>query len=275
MNKKFLSLMTAVLIVMAAFNFASCKKDSGSSDSGGTSDNPFVGTWNSDDYEDFILEVKETTWKLDANCVSGTYTYKGKEAKFTVTKVESCNEDGSEVGDEAIATINGNKLTLDDGDEVYVFTKKSGGGGGGGGGNEIFKEPCLDFGASMSKVKSFETRKKIDEDDDYLAYEGENSDVYMVEHEFDENELGCVSVSLNKTNNIDSRVMDFLNGKYTYLGDNGAGEPVFGNEKVKVIYCRYTFEGSGDFGLEYYEPDLDKSSLPTKRHNKSVLTSSK
>ena len=120
--------MTAVLILMAAF--ASCDKDKGGS-GGTTGDNPFVGTWISEDDDGETLEVTETMWvvKYENNIIlKGSYTYKGNSANLTVTYVIDEDAVGLAVGDVGTAKISDGEITVTfDGLEKMVFTKEGGG----------------------------------------------------------------------------------------------------------------------------------------------------
>ena len=267
MNKKFLSLMTAILVVMMALY--ACKKDSGSSggDDGNDPDNPFVGTWISDDLDGIILEVKASTWKIEFNgdlVYSGTYKPNGNRATLEITKInpEWADED-VEVGDKGTAEVSGKKLTVNFGDEDQTFTKEGGTPPGG----DVYREPYVDFGASIAAVKKYETRELEDEgtyeDYDYLFYSGENKDVQSVFYLFNYDGLSISSVCLNNTSNIEQRVLNFLRGKYDDWGEED-GNYYFATSDETMVIILYYWADDDTWNVDYQDASLyTKSSLPT------------
>jgi hypothetical protein len=128
MNRQFLSLVTAALILIVAFT--SCKKDSG----GGSSEpnNQFMGTWVSNNDESAIVEIGTTDWIAkvgnDVYC-SGTYTYNENTAKLEITNKGMSSAEVGEIGN---ATISGNEMTISgfsDNEMNGKLTQKSGGDG--------------------------------------------------------------------------------------------------------------------------------------------------
>jgi len=140
MNKFRINLRNVALIVaclaVSMMLVSSCKKDK-KDDNG---DNPFVGTWNSDD--GVSLDINASRWVLkndNAPYCSGTYEYTGNTATLKVTDVGT-RGGAVKVGDEGTAVLSGNGETMTVsgfGDETMdvTFTKEGGGGGGGGGGD--------------------------------------------------------------------------------------------------------------------------------------------
>ena len=366
MNKKFLSLMTAILVVMMALY--ACKKDSGSSggDDGNDPDNPFVGTWISDDLDGIILEVKASTWKIEFNgdlVYSGTYKPNGNSATLEITKInpEWADED-VEVGDKGTAKVSGKTLTVNFGDEDQTFTKKEEDPGDNlfigtwisdedenaslnitestwkvdddgyvflsgtytykgnnadltvntadpeytdlekgdkgtakvsgnkltitfygndipftkeGGtppppppppGDDVYREPYLSFGVSKSTVKNYETRELYAEDIyqgyDYLLYLGENKDVQSVLYLFDANQYFVSSVCLNNTSNIQTRVFNFLEGKYNYVGVED-GDYYFRTSDGAMVIKLYYWADDDTWNVDYQDASYAKSSFPT------------
>jgi hypothetical protein len=137
-----------------------------------------------------------------------------------------------------------------------------------GGSEELYQEPYLGFGASMETVKWNETRQLAAEEEDYLAFWGENDDVYSVEYEFDYDAMYISYVGFNNTSNIEQRVLNFLNGKYEYLGESdGIKYFTSSDETVHILF----FEDDGYFFAAYVDPSYDgKSSHPTK-HSKVAI----
>jgi len=227
--------------------------------------NLFVGTWISDEYEDAVLEVKASTWILEYRgdlMYNGTYTFKGNNATLTITKVNPDLSD-AEVGDEGTATVSGDGKTLTvifDGD-VDTFTKD-------GGtppppppppppGDDLYREPYLGFGASMSAVKSYEDRTLSEEGDNSLVFLGENKDVNVVYYGFVSGQLDFDLVVLNCA---EKKAMDFLSEKYAYVGSQDGIEYFETSDETTYVALYYHSQVglSVEYGLW-----ADKSSFPT------------
>jgi hypothetical protein len=275
MNKRILSLMTAALMVVLMMAFASCKKDSGGG-SGDDPDNPYLGIWVSEDDEDVILEVKTAKWTVkegDVTLLEGTYIRTGNTATLKVTDaIEGLD---LEAGDEGTATISGKKLLVEFYGEVEVFVKQGGDPPPPPG--DIYREPCLKWGATKSVIKQYETRELVDEDDDYLEYDGENKDVAAVVYPLDDkdNLLHRAIVLFNNTSNIEERVMDFLKEKYDYKGKDDEGDDYLESSDGKTRVYLYYHSQAKSLIADYYDANyyaFDKSPLPAKSFRKTIQT---
>jgi len=130
MNRQFLTLATAVLVLMTAF--VSCNKDrGGSGGSGGEEpDSPFAGTWLKDGIPGGIsIEMDGATWVVKSGketYCNGEYGYKGNAAVLEIT---NAGESNAEVGDVGAAKMTDDIMTVSgfsDGLLNGTFTKKTG-----------------------------------------------------------------------------------------------------------------------------------------------------
>jgi len=128
MNRQFLTLATAILVLMTAF--VSCKKDRGGSGSSGgdDTDSPFSGAWIMDGSGGNVtMEIGETTWVVKHEKTiycSGEYIYKGSAAVLEIT---NSGESSADVGDVGAAKISDDTITVSgfsDGILNGTFTKK-------------------------------------------------------------------------------------------------------------------------------------------------------
>jgi len=132
-----------------------------------------------------------------------------------------------------------------------------------------YREPYLTFGASKTTVKNYETRKLIEENDDYLLYEGENKDVVEVYYLFDFNKLWGSCVWLKNTSGIGNRIFNFLSEKYEYLGKEEEFHRFISLDKK--MYILFGFEDEWNEWVVLYadEDYFFKSSFRTKGLKKS------
>ena len=271
MNRKILSLMTAILVVMMAFY--ACKKDSGGSGGGDNDpDNPFIGTWISDDYEGVTLEVNVSKWTMKEGSYtfcSGTYESTGKNAELTVSTADPEYVE-VEKGDKGTARVSGNTMTVTFDDATLTFTKDGDTPPPPPPDGDLYREPYLGFGASMSTVKSYEDRTLDEEGDNSLVFLGENKDVSVVYYGFVGGQLDYDIVALNCA---EKKAMDFLSEKYTYLGPYD-GMEYFETSDETTYVALYHHPGANSLVVEY-GLWADKSSFPTvKKSIKSDLLKS-
>jgi len=145
-------------------------------------------------------------------------------------------------------------------------------------GDGVYREPYLKFGASVSTVKSYETRGLAGEDSDggydFLMYFGENNDVFAVFYEFENGKLFWDGVCLNETSNIEKRVMDFLSKSYQYMEEeNGFHYFISSDQKIFVVFYYYYYEEyqEGHWYVEYIDTSvLGKSATPAKNPKKFI-----
>jgi hypothetical protein len=76
------------------------------------------------------------------------------------------------------------------------------------------------WGSPKATVKNYEKREFWEETEEYLYYYGENADVSEVAYGFKADRLQEADVWLNNTANIETRVMEFLNGRHQYYGED-------------------------------------------------------
>jgi hypothetical protein len=112
--KLFEAMRSIAIIAIAAvigFSIVACGDGGGNSNG----DNPFVGTWTKDDSGGNIkVTVTSTTWTATlsgSTYNSGTYTYSGNAAEYTITNKGSGSADAGSTG---IATISGGEMILSD-----------------------------------------------------------------------------------------------------------------------------------------------------------------
>jgi uncharacterized protein (DUF2147 family) len=117
--KKYSMFMAGILGIMLVFVMvlAGCKTE--------PDPNPFEGTWKGEEGGD-TLTITDSGWEVEENS-KGTYTRDGNNATLTVT--HSWDEDNKKWEEEAgaatfSATVSGNTLTVDAGDEKMTFTKQ-------------------------------------------------------------------------------------------------------------------------------------------------------
>lgn len=85
--------------------------------------------------------------------------------------------------------------------------------------SKMYTEPYLQFGASKSKVKSFEKRTLLNEDTDALSYYGENNYVSTVIYMFKNNKLESSGVFLPYTKSNANMLAEFLQERYIVFTD--------------------------------------------------------
>ena len=118
----------------------------------------------------------------------------------------------------------------------------------GGGGDDLYRDPYLNFGGSITAVKNYETRELFYEDDEMLFFVGENADVDDVGYYFADNMLLYILVALNESSDIETRAKNFLSKKYVYLGtyngehyfstsDGTIGISLFNDEEYGLGWC--------------------------------------
>lgn len=167
----------------------------------------FFTSCSSGDDENFsISENKLTLHFEEKEQLTATSTAEWSSENDFVAKVNSNGlVEGNHVGKtNIIATSNNGRARC----EVEVVPVYS-----------TYKEPFLEFGASKSAVKSFETRTFFKEQSSSIAYYGENSSVELVLYSFDTNEkLKGVAVALSFT--CASEVAKFLLERYQPIGED-------------------------------------------------------
>ena len=161
-----------------------------------------------------------------------------------------------ESDDEDIATVNSTgkvtavavgetviTATTNDGKFTAECTIKVTTNGGGGEGDLTYRDPYLKFGSAQSAVKSYETRELYNENEEELAYHGENADVKSVYYGFESKKLFYVVIILSESSNIETRAKTFLSNKYDYQGLNDYNEHVFLSKDGKTIIYLYYYDG--------------------------------
>jgi len=134
MNRHFLTLAIAVLVLMTAF--ISCSKDKGGGGSGGSGgeepDSPFAGIWLKDGILGGIsIEMDGTTWVVkfgkETYC-NGEYGY-GYKGNTAVLEITDAGKSNAEVGDVGAAKMTDDIMTVSgfsDGVLNGTFVKKTG-----------------------------------------------------------------------------------------------------------------------------------------------------
>jgi hypothetical protein len=116
------------------------------------------------------------------------------------------------------AEINGNSLTS----EVVVNPYSS-----------LCKEPILDFGASITAIKSKETRTLNGENATLLRFAGENAKLRDVRYFFDVTGLKHAMLLITETNAVVEESAKFLSERYDFLGEDD-DIYVFGDKNVLI-----------------------------------------
>ena len=272
MNRKFFSLMTAMLIVMMAFY--ACVQDVDDSGDGPKpppppppGENLFLGSWISDDNDALTLEFEENAWFMkyddDAYC-SGDYTYDGNTATLTITDAGTSNTEEGSIG---TAQLSDDSMTITF-DNVEMTFSKDGGTPPPPPDDDLYYEPYLDFGVSGETVKEYEFRELLDENDEGLYYLGENDDVYIVYYNLDSNgQMYWNEVRLNNTSDIETRVFNFLSQKYDYWGEED-GAYYFASSDETIYITLYYDNDTENWAVQYADASLFEKSLP--RMNKKI-----
>lgn len=136
---------------------------------------------------------------------SKTYSYSTSDS--TVVKV---NESGLVSGvciGSAIVKISSNDGKYNDECRFTVSPKST-----------LYKEPYTVFGASISTIKSKETRSLYSETTTSLVYTDTDTDVRNVAYLFENGKSTSALVTLTQTNAIATEVTTFLKERYQYLG---------------------------------------------------------
>lgn len=128
--------------------------------------------------------------------------------------------------------------------------------------SKMYTEPYLQFGASMSQVKSFEKRTIISDDGKYLFYNGENKYVDAVAYTFENKKLTASAVFVPVSNLNTDLLVAFLGERYILSVDYDSDiyfispdEKIIGSVTVANISSGLQF-------LILY--------LPSNRTNKSI-----
>ena len=85
---------------------------------------------------------------------------------------------------------------------------------------EPYREPYLNFGATPSQIKTYETRTLLFEDEDMLAYFGENTYVDFVMYLLEDEVYTESAVLIPDNGPNKDLLLAFLNKKYIYDGED-------------------------------------------------------
>lgn len=118
-------------------------------------------------------------------------------------------------------------------------------------------EPYVKFGASLSLVKSKETRTLLKEDIDALYYKGENAKIINVLYGFTDNSLEAIFLIFPNSEAVVKEVAKFFDERYTYLGEDDEDNYYFSDTKT-VIQIGYLEEIQA-FTAIYYEAEEDET----------------
>ena len=100
--------------------------------------------------------------------------------------------------------------------------------------SNLFKEPIISYGSSISYIKSNETRVLDYEDSESLGYLGENNNVLALVYLFDASKLYAADVILNEAVGLAS-AKEFIEERYAYA-DQVEGYPVYVDENYNLVY---------------------------------------
>lgn len=120
----------------------------------------------------------------------------------------------------------------------------------------LFKEPVIDFGASIASIKGKETRKFGEQFEQTLYYEGENTKVRFVAYNFEANKLISAGAFFQNTTAVVEELAKFYSERYTFLGEE---ENIFLFSAGKYLIGIGQSKELGTFAI--YVPNTDSNTL--------------
>ncbi|MFD2522548.1 hypothetical protein [Emticicia soli] len=138
--------------------------------------------------------------------------------------------------------------------------------------SNLFTEPIMKFGSSMSDIKYLEKRKKIAETNNGIMYEGENSKIQRVAYVFDNDKLITALVIFKSTTAVAEEAGLFYKERYPKVV---IGDPYIifvDDDKIKIVgigvdddYGLVAIYARSDAGLR-----TNSSKALTEKHRKVI-----
>ncbi|MCI1786343.1 MAG: Ig-like domain-containing protein [Bacteroidales bacterium] len=129
----------------------------------------------------------------------------------------------------------------------------------------MYREPCLNFTASIADVKSYEERKLITESTTSLGYQGENSNIAIVLYAFDNKILKSASVLIPCTSSNTTLLANFIKERYLITADDNTVYFLNDDRTVGGGISVYTYENVSYYLVLYFAYSSDSES---KAYNK-------
>ena len=135
--------------------------------------------------------------------------------------------------------------------------------------NNMFLEPCLNWGNSKSEVKKFMESYTgfvlADEDDNELTYTG-TGDVFMYLYEFGskDNDLDTSYIAVDSDKVTAAQFSDYMNQRYIYVSDDDENDIMYMvSTDFKTVAGIYVIELDGDYyWAAEYIPYTDATRAP-------------
>ena len=168
----------------------------------------------------------EETFKLDATFIRDGYSPSGFIWESARPNIASVRNDGTvtgmRVGKTIVTVYTADRLFSSD-CEVTVNPT-----------NLLYKEPLFDFGQNKAFIRANESRTFLGEDDESLAFRGENASILGVVYLFSNTQYEVSYAVLNiETEAEILNLIDFLEQRYELLGFDGEFL-IFENEEILV-----------------------------------------
>jgi len=169
----------------------------------------------------------EETFRLDATFIRDGYSPTGFIWESANPDIAAVRNDGTvtglRVGTTIVTVYTADRLFSADCEVTVLPT------------NLLYQDPLLNFNESKAFIKANENRRLLDEDDEFLLYQGENNNIIGLAYLFENTFYDYSLVILNpETNEYLDNLWDFLEQRYelVVLTEEFA---LFENEHVLVI----------------------------------------
>lgn len=103
----------------------------------------------------------------------------------------------------------------------------------------MYREPCLNFGCSRSEVEAYEKREFGAEEDNAIAYKGENDDILMIMYTFTNGKLANVVLLLPYTSRVQENLFVHLKQRYITETTNDGTVLMSPDKKIGGMLTRY------------------------------------
>ena len=123
---------------------------------------------------------------------------------------------------------------------------------------QMYREPYMNFGASASQIKSYETRKIFSEtsDGNGIGYEGENSRIAMVLYFLENSKYKTSYAMIPYSSSNADLLVDFLSERYTVIVDKSDIFFFSIDRKLAGSIDPYSYSGTYYYRVMYFENPL-------------------